>query len=151
MRLGSWMAAAPGILTSRKLRPDNQVLVLLDHVYRRGPPGVPFPLLALCSPSYATEHLVEQAVHLAQRVVEPAAPVSAHHSLYPLLSRSSRIPRRGTHRSCLYLLRPSMPNLLSYQLSQGSGERYSTRWLVRIPGALRSRKASTSSSTPKTS
>src|ERR687896_2000759 len=83
-------------LSSRELRPDNQVLVLLDHVYRRGPPGVPCPLLAPCSPGYATEHLVEQAVHLAQRVVEPAAPVSAYHSLYPLLSRSSRIPRRDT-------------------------------------------------------
>src|SRR5919107_2996959 len=139
-------------LSSRELRPDNQVLVLLDHVYRRGPSGVPCPLLALCSPSYATEHLVEQAVHLAQRIVEPAAPVSAHHSLYPLLSRSSRIPRRDAHRSCLYLLRRPMPNLLPYQISQGSCDRrYSTRRGVCIPGALRSRKASTSSSTPKTS
>src|ERR671920_1330686 len=83
-------------LSSRELRPDNQVLVLLDHVYRRGPPGVPCPLLAPCSPGYATEHLVEQAVHLAQRVVEPAAPISAHHSLYPF-SRARPASRGGTH------------------------------------------------------
>src|ERR687893_664242 len=114
-------------LRSRNLCPDNQILVLLDHIDRRGPSGVLCPLLLTCSPGDATEHLVEQAVHLAQRVVEPAAPVSAQHGLYPLLSCSSRIPRRGTHRSCLFLLRPSMPNLLSYQISQGSAERYSTR------------------------
>src|ERR687889_1057656 len=139
-------------LGSGELCPDHQILVLLDHVDRRSPPGILCPLLAPCSPGYATEHLVEQAVHLAQRVVEPAAPVSANHGLYPLLSCSSRIPRRDTHRSCLYLLRPSMPNLLPYQISQGSCDRrYSTRRGVCIPGALRSRKASTSSSTPKTS
>src|SRR5919112_4123187 len=83
-------------LSSGELRPDNQILVILDHVYRRGPPSVPCPLLVPCSPGYATEHLVEQAVHLTQRVVEPAAPVSAHHGLYPLLSLSPRIPRRDT-------------------------------------------------------
>src|ERR671918_3196044 len=99
-------------LSSRELRPDNQVLVLLDHVYRRGPPGVPCPLLALCSPSYATEHLVEQAVHLGPRVVEPAAPVSAHHGLYPLLSRLPRISRRDASIPSLYRLRRSIPNLL---------------------------------------
>src|SRR5829696_2686500 len=83
-------------LSSGELRPDNQILVLLDHVDRRGPPGILCPLLVPCSPGDATEHLVEQAVHLAQRVVEPAAPVSAHHGLYPLLSLSPRIPRRDT-------------------------------------------------------
>src|ERR671913_1030489 len=83
-------------LRSRNLCPDNQILVLLDHIDRRGPSGVLCPLLLTCSPGDATEHLVEQAVHLAQRVVEPAAPVSAHHGLYPLLSLSPRIPRRDT-------------------------------------------------------
>src|ERR671916_3236244 len=100
-------------LGSRELCPDHQILVLLNHVDRRSPPGTLCPLLVPCPPGDTTEHLVEQAVHLAQRVVEPAAPVSAHHGLHPLLSHSPRIPRRDTHRSCLYLLRPSMPNLLS--------------------------------------
>src|ERR671920_1610493 len=81
---------------SRNLCPDNQILVLLDHVDRRGPPGVLCPLLVTCSPGDATEHLVEQAVHLAQRVVEPAAPISAHHILYPF-SRVRPASRGGTH------------------------------------------------------
>src|SRR5215207_3287036 len=83
-------------LSSGELRPDNQILVILDHIDRRGPPGGLCPLLVPRPPGYAAEHLVQQAVHLAQRVVEPAAPVSAHHGLYPLLSLSPRIPRRKT-------------------------------------------------------
>src|ERR687893_2702289 len=83
-------------LSSGELRPDNQVLVILDHVDRRSPTGILCPLLVPCSPGYATEHLVEQAVHFPQRVVQPAAPGSAHHGLYPLLSLSPRLPRRDT-------------------------------------------------------
>src|ERR687889_208523 len=137
-------------LGSGELCPDHQILVLLDHVDRRSPPGILCPLLAPCSPGYATEHLVEQAVHLAQRIVEPAAPVSAHHGLHPF-SRSRPAFRGGKHRSCLYLLRRPMLNLLPYQISQGSAERYSTRWGVCISGALRILKASTRSNTPKAS
>src|SRR5215208_6567113 len=96
--------------------PDIQVLVILDHVDRRGPPGVLCPVLVPCSPGDATEHLVEQAVHLAQRVVEPAAPLSAHHGLYPLLSLSPRNPRRQTSSLSLpsspaYAQPPSVPDL----------------------------------------
>src|SRR5215204_3717157 len=104
-------------LRSRNLCPDNQILVLLDHVDRRGPPGVLCPLLLPCSPGDPTEHLVEQAVHLAQRVVEPAAPVSAHHGLYPLLSLSPAT-RGGIYMSRLYRLLRSIPNLLPRQLSR---------------------------------
>src|ERR687895_225277 len=103
-------------LSSGELRPDNQVLVILDHVDRRGPPGVLCPLLIPCSPGDAAEHLVEQAVHLAQRVVEPAAPVSAQHGLYLLLSPLPRIPRRDTSipslpTSPIYTKPPSAPAL----------------------------------------
>src|ERR671916_837662 len=103
-------------LRSGNLCSDYQILVLPDHVDRRGPPGVLCPLLVTCSPGDATEHLVEQAVHLTQRVVEPAAPVSAHHGLYPLLSRWPRIPRRNTSilslpSSPAYAQPPSVPDL----------------------------------------
>src|SRR5829696_2159340 len=160
MRLGSWMAAAPGILTSktpfsklalilssstslgscRLLRKEPERRSLTRYPLRSSslsssslPEMVRTPLWTAistssglapgssalttrsssswitsiagdhpafcvlcspCSPGDATEHLVEQAVHLAQRVVEPAAPVSAHHGLYPLLSRLPRISRR---------------------------------------------------------
>src|ERR687889_1615300 len=136
-------------LSSRELHPNNQVLVLLDHVYRRGPSGVPCPLLALSSPGYATEHLVEQAVHLAQRIVEPAAPISAHHILYPF-SRVRPACRGGTHIDPAFTFFARLcPTSFPYQISQGPCDRrYSTCRGVCIPGALRSRKASTSSSTP---
>src|SRR5918999_3441349 len=104
-------------LSSGELRPDNQVLLILDHVDRRGPPGVLCPLLIPSSPGdAAAEHLVEQAVHLAQRVVEPAAPISAHHGLHSLLSLSPRIPRRETSilslpSSSAYTQPPSVPDL----------------------------------------
>jgi hypothetical protein len=113
-------------LGSGELRPDNQILVLLYHVDGRGLTGHLCSLLVPCSPGYATEHLVEQTVHLAQRVVEPAAPLSAHHGLYPLLSLSPAT-RGGKHRACLYRLRRPMLNLLPYQISPSSAEPYWTR------------------------
>jgi hypothetical protein len=103
-------------LGSGELRPDNQILVLLYHVDGRGLTGHLCSLLVPCSPGYATEHLVEQTVHLAQGVVEPAAPLSAHHGLYPLLSLSPRNPRRQTSSLSLpsspaYAQPPSVPDL----------------------------------------
>ena len=139
-------------LSSRELRPDNQILVLAGSRRSPGPTRRPCVLCSsTCSPGDATEHLVEQAVHLAQRVVEPAAPVSAHHGLYPLLSRLPRISEAGRIDPVFTVFAGSIPNLLPYQISQAPPNVIRTRLGVCISDALRSRKASTSSNTPKAS
>src|SRR5215203_781713 len=119
-------------LSSGELRPDNQILVILDHIDRRGPPGGLCPLLVPRPPGYAAEHLVEQAVHLAQRVVEPAAPVSAHHGLYPLLSRLPRIPRRD-----LYV--PPLPTSPVYTKPPSAPALKAPPNVIRLAGACESR------------
>src|SRR5215204_7345836 len=192
MRLGSWMAAAPGILTSktpfsklalilssstswgscRLLRNEPERRSLTRYPLRSSslsssslPEMVRTPLWTVISTSSGlapgssalttrssssciTSMAGDQPAicvlcsspvrratppniwsnrrYLAQRVVEPAAPLSAHHGLYPLLSLSPAT-RGGKHRACLYRLRRPMLNLLPYQISPSSAEPYWTR------------------------
>src|SRR5919199_6776796 len=73
-----------------KLYPYNQVPVLLEHVYRRGPFRGVRPLPPARPAAELAEHLIEQAVHFAVGVVETAASKRTHrHSssyLLPLLA-----------------------------------------------------------------
>src|SRR5919199_2420678 len=69
-----------------KLSSDYQIPILLEHVYRRGPFGGVRPLPSGRPATELAEHLIEQAVHFAVRVVETTASIRTHRHTSYLLS-----------------------------------------------------------------
>src|SRR5918992_2526890 len=70
-------------LDAGQFGPDEQVAVFVQDVERRGPLHRLGALLASAGAPHVAEHLVEQAVHLALRIVEPASPIRTHGHLLP--------------------------------------------------------------------
>src|SRR5919199_226560 len=92
---------------ARQLGPDHQVAVSLEHVYRRSPLGELLPPLLPSRPTrQAAEHVIEHAVHLAQRVPEPAtSPERTQRHLFLLLFH--RDPHSGAASFTCVVIIPS--------------------------------------------
>src|SRR5918997_2222554 len=102
--------------------PDEEVPVLVQDVERGGPLRRLSTLLAAAGAAQAGERLIEQAVYLAVRVVEPTSPIRTHGHLLPpsflgvgmhscSIASLLPFPPPSLIRPCRYTRSPGCPSL----------------------------------------